>query len=481
MLTTALYLVTAQSLRLDDNPALAAAAREADHIVPAYIHDETRPRPTGGAAKWWLHHALADHARDLARAGAPLVLRHGALLTEVEKLVAETGARTLYLQHDPTPGMHAVEDALHHWAEENGIVCRRFGGHLLFDPVEIRTGAGKPYSVFTPFWRACIELGPRAPIPAPEKLSAPDNMPATLSLDALGLLPRGVDWTGGIAATWEPGETAAHKRLDHFIEAGLRGYGHDRDFPALEDGTTTLSPYLRFGNISPRRLFARLADIAAMEPALAQGAAHVQRELGWREFCWHLAVAKPDLATRPIREDFTAFPWHEPDPADLKRWQRGQTGFPIIDAGMRQLWQTGWMHNRVRMIVASFLAKDMLTDWRHGEAWFWDTLVDADAASNPANWQWVAGCGADAAPFFRIFNPTLQSAKFDGTGDYIRRFVPELANLPDAHIHEPHTAPAGVLHASGVALGRTYPLPMLDRSMARARALDAYQARGTTP
>ena len=354
-----------------------------------------------------------------------------------------------------------------------GSSLRRFGGALLFEPGDIRTGDGGPYKVFTPFYKACLKAGiSRAPKPAPGKIPAPDAGLDGDGLEALNLLPTAPDWSGGLAEVWRPGEAGAQAQLDRFLDAAAASYKADRDRPDLA-GTSRLSPHLHFGEIGPRAVWARAEASIARNGALEGGVRAFQRELVWREFSAHLLFHFPDIPERPWRENFARFPWRE-DEAALQAWQRGRTGYPIVDAGMRELWETGWMHNRVRMVAASFLVKHLLLSWQAGEAWFWDTLVDADLANNAASWQWVAGSGADAAPFFRIFNPMTQGRKFDPDGDYVRRWVPELGDLPARHIHEPWSAPPDVLEAAGVDPGRTYPRPIVDHKGARERALAAF-------
>ena len=474
-MTTALVLFHS-NLRLGDNMALARAATEADAVVPVFILDETTGRAPGAAARWWLHRSLERLAAALDKTGSPLILRRGDTLAEVAALVSETGAEAVYLQHGYDPGVQKMEEQLHAWGQKNDVAVKRFGGQVLFRPEDISTQEDKPYTVFSPFWRTCLkEPAQGALVRAPGKLARPDSLPASLALDDLALLPEGYDWTGGLSDSFTPGEEAAYDALDRFIEEGLETYKDDRDRPDLACSTSRLSPHLRFGEISPRTIWHRVHTAMAERPALERGGEHFLRELGWRDFSYHLLHHFPDLPTRALKPAFDDFPWRSGDPDAVAAWQQGQTGFPIVDAGMRQLWQTGWMHNRVRMIVASFLVKELLLHWREGEAWFWDTLVDADPASNTASWQWVAGSGADAAPYFRIFNPVLQGEKFDPAGDYVRRFVPEIAGLPDTYIHKPWEAPRALLDEAGITLGSTYPEPLVDRKEARKRALAAFE------
>jgi deoxyribodipyrimidine photo-lyase len=303
------------------------------------------------------------------------------------------------------------------------------------------------------------------PLPAPRRITAAPAPQGALALDDLGLLPTRPDWAGGLRAAWTPGERAAARRLADFLDERVSDYADQRDFPAVE-GTSTLSPHLAFGEISPRQIWAATRHAAASNPRLQRGCDKFLSELGWREFSYHLLFANPDLATRNFDPRFDRFAWNPPDDKVLAAWRRGRTGYPIVDAGMRELWATGYMHNRVRMIVASFLVKHLLIDWRIGEAWFWDTLCDADPANNAASWQWVAGCGADAAPYFRVFNPVLQGEKFDANGAYVRRWAPELNDLPDRFVQKPWDAPTPP---------RDYPAPIVDHARARARALAAFQ------
>ncbi len=454
-----------QDLRLADNPALRAAIDIGAPVVPVYILDDETPGQwkRGGASRWWLHHSLVSLARDLEKRGAKLTLRRGKAGDVLAKLIAETKASGVYWNRCYEPFAVARDKALKAEFEAKGLAARSFNASLIFEPLTVLSKSGTPFRVFTPFWKACLAAeAPPLPTPAPKKISAPAASPKSDTLDAWKLLPTKPDWAGGFAV-WTPGEAGAQARLMRFVGEALDGYGNLRDRPDIE-GTSRLSPHLHFGEISPRQCF----HAGAASPKF-------QSELGWREFSAHLLFSQPDLPETSLRREFADFPWRE-NKAHLRAWQKGQTGYPIVDAGMRELWQTGWMHNRVRMIAASFLVKHLLQPWRAGEDWFWDTLVDADLANNAASWQWVAGCGADAAPYFRIFNPILQGAKFDPDGKYIRRFVPELAKLPTEYLFAPWEAPAPVLAQAGVTLGKTYPKPIVDHGEARARALAAFQS-----
>ena len=374
----------------------------------------------------------------------------------------------------------SVKATLH----DDAIVAESFNGQLLHEPWTVRTKLGDFYRVFTPYWRTCLAgPPPAAPHAAPRRLSAAPWLadgPQRVTLADLNLLPGKPDWAGGLRATWTPGEAGARARLADFVDSGLKAYAAGRDQPALP-ATSRLSPHLRFGEISPRQALAAARHAADAGKAPPHDVEKFAAELGWREFSYHLLFHVPDLAKRNFQPRFDAFPWRDPAPAELKSWQQGRTGYPIVDAGMRELWQTGTMHNRVRMIVASFLVKDLMADWRIGEDWFWDTLCDADPASNSASWQWVAGSGADAAPYFRVFNPVLQGAKFDPSGAYVRKYVQEVALLPDAWIHRPWEAPPLVLAAAKLSLPRDYPLPIVDHGRARDRALEAFaEVKATT-
>ncbi len=472
MASTLLWL--RDDLRLDDNPALAKAAALGNPLTVLYILDEHSEgvRPLGGAVKWWLHHSLARLDAALEAAGSRLLLRRGRAAEVIPEVARETSASALVWNRRYGGPERTIDDSVKDWAVGEGLSAESFQANLMFEPWTVRTGAGGPYKVFTPFWRACLaQTAPRRPLDAPGTLPAPARSaagapPVGDMLESWGLLPRRPDWSAGLARTWTPGEAGAHNLLEDFLDGPAADYATGRDVPGVE-GTSRLSPHLRFGEISPFRIWHTIRDhFPHREPA---DVGVFRSQLGWREFCWQLLYENPSLATQNYRPDFDRFPWEAPSDAELRAWQQGQTGYPLVDAGMRQLWQTGWMHNRVRMAAASFLVKNLMTDWRLGEAWFWDTLVDADAASNPANWQWVAGSGADASPFFRIFNPVTQSKKFDADGRYLRQYVPELAGLEGKTIHEPWKATAAG------APWADYPEPIVGLPESRARALEAYQ------
>jgi deoxyribodipyrimidine photo-lyase len=460
-------------LRLSDHPALHAAAKIGAPVIALYVHDESSGvRPLGGAARWWLAQSLRSLQTRLKALGATLVLRQGPAAKLIVELARETQAQAAYWNDIAQAPHRATADALSSRLADLGIAAQRFPGDLLVNPSDIRSKDGRGLRVFTPFWRRVQALGdPAVPLPAPKTLQ-PVHGIAGDRLDEWQLEPHHPDWAGGLRARWTAGEPAAQARLKDFLRHGIKGYASHRDLPD-HDGTSSLSPHLRFGEISPRQVWHAARFAAAEQRGIAGDIEKFLSELGWREFCRHLLFDVPDLVTRNLQATFDAFPWRQ-DGTALAAWRRGSTGYPVVDAGMRELWQTGVMHNRVRMVVASFLVKHLLIDWRLGEQWFWDTLVDADAGSNPANWQWVAGSGADAAPYFRVFNPVLQGEKFDPDGAYVRRFVPELARLPAPLIHRPWSAAPLELASAGVELGRTYPQPIIDHKAGRERALAAY-------
>jgi deoxyribodipyrimidine photo-lyase len=462
-----------QDLRLGDNPALTAAIATGRPVIPLFVLDEQAPGrwAPGGASRWWLHHSLAALADPLQRLGAPLVLRRGRATDVLPGLAQETGADTIFWTRCYEPHAAALDAQLVPALAGLGIECRRFGGNLLHEPEAIATADNRPFRVFTAFWRACSRRPePKAPLPPPERIPTVPGPPQSERLEDWRLLPV-PDWAAGLRSSWTPGEAGARKRLAAFVDGALARYGRQRDRMDLA-ATSKLSPHLHHGEISPRQCW-HAASAAVASGATSAGAEAFSRELGWREFSYHLLHHFPTLPEQPFRPEFQDFPWLK-DQAALTRWQQGQTGCPIVDAAMRELWHTGWMHNRARMVTASFLVKDLLAPWQDGEAWFWDTLVDADLANNAASWQWVAGCGADAAPYFRVFNPVLQGQKFDSEGDYVRRWLPELAKLPTADLHAPWQASALTLSDAGVRLGENYPRPMIEHGDARRRALAAY-------
>ena len=459
------------NLRLDDNPALAHAAARGK-VVPLFILEDPPIDGTpGGASRWWLREALLDLDRGLRRLGADLVLRRGNAEAILLDLIRQSGASSVSWQRRHEPALALQDEALASRLRLDGVEVRQHEGFLLFDPAAIRTAGGSPFRVFTPFARACMAAAEPSPcVAAPRGLQGVAGL-SSERIEDWRLVPAKASWPKGLAAAWQPVERTAHSLLSDFLDGVIDRYRDERDRPDM-DGTSRLSPYLHFGQISPRRIWHQVRYAAARDGASAPSVERYLLEILWREFSWHLLAQFPELPHKPLIGSFEAFPWREDEKA-LEAWKRGRTGYPIVDAGMRQLWETGWMHNRVRMVVASFLVKHLLVDWRAGAEWFWDTLVDADLGNNYASWQWVAGCGADAAPFFRIFNPMLQGRKFDPRGDYVRRYVPELARLPADSIHEPWQASAIQLRDAGIRLGSTYPLPIVDHQAARQRALGA--------
>lgn len=468
-------------LRLSDNPALQAAT---DHgpLICLYILDTSAARrPLGGAARWWLSRSLKALSEAISAKGGELLILRGDPAEELPRIVREAEIGYVAWNRRYDGAAITLDKALKATLTEADVTVESFNANLLNEPWQVETRAGGPFKVFTPYWRAVRERGePATSLPTPRELSKA-GLPAalrkrTVAIADLALEPTEPDWAGGLREAWTPGEGGAQDRLDTFLDEALKGYREGRDRPD-KLSTSRLSPHLRFGEISPRQIWhaTRAALEAGDTPGSEADAEKFLSELGWREFSYHLLFHNPDLASVNYDRRFDAMSW-EKDETGLKAWQKGLTGYPIVDAGLRELWQTGWMHNRVRMIAASFLIKHLLTDWRAGEAWFWDTLVDADPANNPASWQWVAGSGADAAPYFRIFNPVTQGEKFDPKGAYVRRFVPELAELDDRFIHRPWEAPADKLKKAGIVLGQDYPKPIIQLDFGRRRALDAFAA-----
>ncbi|NIA68876.1 deoxyribodipyrimidine photo-lyase [Pelagibius litoralis] len=464
-----------QDLRLADNPALAAACARGGKILPVYILDDETPgswRP-GGASRWWLHESLSSLDRGLEVLGAKLCLRRGKAAEVIGALTKETGASAVFWNR--CYEAHAIrrDTNLKANLRDQGIDAESFNANLLFEPWEIKNGQGGPYKVFTPFWKALL-AGPAPATPEPPPASV-DGLRSVAgdSLADWNLRPDKPDWAGGLRKQWTPGEQGAGQRLDAFLDEAAETYKTRRDQPA-ESGTSRLSPHLHWGEISPRQVWQTCQRAIATGSVREDAVMAFLRQLAWRDFSHVLIYHWPDFPEKSWKPEYDSFPWRDDEQA-FTAWCRGRTGYPIVDAGMRELWHTGWMHNRVRMITASFLIKHLLIPWQRGEAWFWDTLVDADLANNAAGWQWVAGSGADASPYFRIFNPITQGEKFDPQGHYIRRWVPELSKLPNDFLNKPWDAPAEVLTAAGVTLGETYPLPMVDHKAARDRALAGYQ------
>lgn len=465
-----------QDLRLADNPALHAAHQSKRPLVLLYILDDETPGRwrLGGASRWWLHRSLEAFGADIAKRGGVLVLRKGKAEAVLPQFVKETDAGAVYWNRCYEPYATKRDTLLKEKLSRADVQAQSFNGALLFEPWTIKTKTGEPYKVFTPFWRACLQSGVGRPLlPAPKKLNGFGGDVKSDRLASWALLPTKPNWATSFEAEWTPGEAGARTALKDFIGDRLQYYPDARDQLGAK-GTSRLSPHLHFGEISPAQIAAAVESAADENTALRRGADKFMTEIGWREFSTHLLFHWPTLPEQNWRDQFDSFEWRDDDAA-LEAWRRGRTGYPVVDAAMRELWSTGYMHNRARMIAASFLIKHLLIDWRRGEEWFWDTLLDADLANNAASWQWVAGSGADASPYFRIFNPVTQGERYDADGAYVRKWVPELAKLPDDVLHRPWTADAITLHSAGVELGRTYPAPIVDHSAARARALETYK------
>lgn len=461
-------------LRLEDNPALDAARKSGAPVIGVYVLDDALPYAPGAAARWWLHHSLRALAADLEKAGTKLILRRGDTTKTVGRVVKETCAGAVFWNRRYYAKHTAIDDRLEAALKSDGVRVAHFNASLLREPWETQTKSGAPYRVFTPFWNALKGLGPSrpSPFPRPRKLAGPASYPESDRLDDWALSPSKPNWAQEIAQNWTPGEKGARQRLDLFLHTMIDHYTDKRDRPDL-DIVSRLSPHLAFGEIGPLQIWRETQAMFDGQALEHKGAEKYLSEIAWREFCYSLLYYHKELPETPWKPAFEKFAWRSDEQA-LEEWRHGLTGYPIVDAGMRQLWRTGWMHNRVRMIVASFLVKDHLISWQDGAAWFWDTLVDADLANNAASWQWVAGCGADAAPYFRIFNPVTQGERYDPDGDYILTFVPELRGLPARYLHKPWAAPEDVREKAGVHLGKTYPKPNIEHAGARKRALREY-------
>ncbi len=469
-----------RDLRLDDNPALQAALRAGHVPVPVYVHapDEEAPWAPGAAGRAWLHRSLLALDADLRARGSRLIIRRGDSLTEIEKLIAETRAEALHWNRLYEPASIARDTRIKQGLKSRGLTVESHNAALLVEPWTVETLQGDPYRVFTPFWKnARQRLDPKAPPEAPARLPEIPTLLAGLGVEDLKLEPQVPEprWDAGFWDDWQPGEAGALDLLDAFLDGAASGYKEQRNYPD-RIATSKLSPHLHFGEISPRRIVS--AVMARQWPAAVQpDIDHFLSELGWREFSHHLLYHFPHTAQENLNPKFEEFRWATPDPVHLAAWQRGRTGVPIVDAGMRELWHTGWMHNRLRMVVGSFLTKNLRYHWKHGADWFWDTLLDADLPNNTQGWQWTAGTGADAAPYFRIFSPIAQAQKFDASGKYIRRWVPELAKLPDDALAAPWEQPELLRR-----LAPDYPLrPIVDLKASREAALEAYSGPKTKP
>lgn len=457
--------------RVADNRALLAASESGAPVVAAFVLDEESPgiRPMGGAKRWWLHHSLAALSQRLKQLGIELVLRRGPMAEVVRGLVAETGAEKVCWNRRYHPAEHRIDRDLKARLEAEGVEVADFGGFLLHEPDALRTKAGGPFKIYAPFVRALFVGGETwRPVAAPKRLRPWGGGPRSDRLADWGLLPVKPNWASRFPEAWTPGEAAGLERLAAFVRDGVGRYAQARDL-AGQNNSSKLSAHLAHGEITPAQVLRAVAEAGDVGAA---GKEKFRRELAWRDFCYHSLFHTPDLATKPFNPLFERFPWRH-EPGELRAWRRGQTGYPIVDAAMRELWTFGAMPNRLRLIAGSFLVKHLLVDWREGEAWFWDTLVDADPANNAYNWQWIAGSGPDPAPYFRIFNPITQGRKFDPEGDHIRRHVPELAKLGGGIVHTPWEAAEAELQASGVTLGVTYPFRIVDHAQARERALSA--------
>lgn len=456
-----------QDLRVEDNAALGEAADSGAPVVPLFIDaaEEEGDWPLGSASRWWLHHSLAELSVSLRSLGSPLVLRRGAALQALIDVATHTGATAVYVNRRYEPAVVERDQRVAEALAERDIALHTFEDSVLFSPDDVRNRSGEPYRVFTPFWKRLLDLeDPGVHRPSPRRLPPPKDAPDSLTLDALALL-------GDVSpdGDWQPGETGGLEALDAFLEDVHARYEESRNDPRRR-GTSRLSPHLHFGEVSPRRVWLEVRHATRTDAGVADP---FLRQLAWREFGQHLVHHYPRSPIEPLRPAFGTFPWRT-DAKALRAWQEGRTGYPFVDAGMRELATTGWMHNRVRMVAASFLVKHLLLPWQEGARWYWERLVDADLGNNTMGWQWVSGCGADAAPFFRIFNPVNQGRTFDPDGTYVRSWVPELAALPDAHLHAPWACKPMDLAQAGVTLGEDYPEPIVEHGSARVRALDAY-------
>jgi deoxyribodipyrimidine photo-lyase len=452
-------------LRMADNPALRAAHLGGASVIALYVHETTKGvRSPGAAARWWLHHSLRLLGKDLAERGIELMVRSDDAERVVSAVATELDADEVFWNRRYAPAERAADTAIKEDLRSHGFAAHSCPGNVLVEPWDITTKQGKPYSVFTPFWKTLRDM----PIAQPQQRPDAGHPIVGSNADDDYREPK---WADKLGQHWKVGEAAAAREVADFLDRRLDDYAEGRDFPR-KDVTSRLSPHLRFGEISPRQVWHAAQAVAHADHTRQAAVDKFLSELAWRDFNYHQLYHRDDIATVPMQSKYAGVEWRQSE-GDLTAWQQGRTGLPIVDAGMRELWETGYMQNRVRMLTASLLAKNLLVDWRKGEQWFWDCLVDADVASNPGNWQWVAGSGLDASPYFRIFNPVVQGDRFDSGGDYVRRWVPELAKVPDKWIHEPSAAPKDVLEQAGVQIGETYPAPIVDLKESRVRALEA--------
>lgn len=461
-----------QDLRLSDNPALTAALHQGQ-VVPVYVWEtgtkRTDREPVGSASRWWLHHSLTALQKKLGG----LIIESGDPTELIANLAKSFNVTSVYWNRCYEPLAIARDTKLKSKLSDLGFEVKSFNANLLAEPWEIKTQNDGPYQVYSPFWRALQKQLNVKVKPTPKlNLAKGVRGQGKTEIKALGFLPQSPDWAKGWDKLWQPGEDGAQERFTTFLNDELKGYKELRNRPDLPH-VSRLAPHLHFGELSPRQIWLRIDQVIDQNPELETDARKFLSELAWREFSYHLLFHFPGLPEDNLKPEFNSYPWRRSS-KDLRAWQQGQTGYPMVDAGMRELWQTGYMHNRVRMLTASFLIKHLRLDWRHGHHWFNDTLLDADLANNSASWQWVAGSGADAAPYFRIFNPILQGEKFDPHGVYVRKWVPELENMPDDYLHKPFEAPDEVLKSAGVTLGKTYPKPIVSHSAARTAALEGY-------
>lgn len=462
-----------QDLRVEDQPALNAAIEKGGPIIPLFIWapDEEKEWEPGAASRWWLHGALSRLQKKLKELGLDLIFRQQPTVQAILEITKETGADALFANQRYEPDAVKQEHLIKAELKKNHIQVHFFNGSLLFDPWEILNKQQKPYQVFTHFWKFCTAFCECQPsILTPKSVFTYTGSIRSDLLEQLNLLPV-IRWDQGLYNRWQPNTLNSCDFLQKAIDSTIIHYNQTRDLLA-EEGTSSLSPYLHYGEISPRMIWNEVKKKLG-----TQGDAEIfLRQIGWREFAYYLLYHFPHMPSQPLKSSFNTFNWGN-NSSLLHAWQKGMTGYPVVDAAMRQLWQTGWMHNRARMIAGSFLVKDLLIDWRKGARWFWDTLVDADLANNSMGWQWISGCGVDAAPYFRIFNPVTQGEKFDPNGEYIRRWVPELSALSNRWIHKPWETPVPLLKEAGVQLGINYPAPIVDHAVARKKALNIYKIR----